>query len=135
MRVTSAFLANYAEVRDGLAFVAGGFPEWWTVQSLPATATMTMVVVLDLDRSEVEARFDLDVVVERPDGTETGIARASASRGKRTDADSPIYVVLAVPVSLQLRTAGMHRFKVSRGEVLAAASLKVRLVGGPRRTD
>src|SRR5438874_7382915 len=96
VRVASAFLANHAEVRDGLAFVAGGFPEWWTVQSLPATATMTMVVVLELDESEIETQFDLDLVVMQPDRSETGIARISASRGRQADDTARVYLVIAV---------------------------------------
>src|SRR5438045_426805 len=74
VRVHSAFLANHAEVRDSLAYVLGGFPEWWTVTELPSSAFLAMVVVLQLERFEIEHEHSFDLVVTRESET-TPIAK------------------------------------------------------------
>jgi hypothetical protein len=128
VRVHSAFLANSAEVKDTLAYVLGGFPEWWTVPALPASAFLAMVVVLELRDDEVDQEYTFDLVVDRL-GDTTPIAQVRSKRGRSDRAPgAPILHVIAVNFIVQFETEGPHDFVLlSYGVQLARVPLLVRL--------
>jgi hypothetical protein len=129
MRITNAFLANHAETRDGLAFVSGAFPEWWTVPSVPAVSNLAMVFVCELEESDLDQSFPLDLVVVRPDGGRDQLVQLVTTR--RADGDAapgtPRFQVAALLFSVQFQEAGLHRFEIVGETATASVPLLVRI--------
>src|SRR6266513_262232 len=63
MKLDWALLANYAEVRDGLAFVTGGGIDTIQTPQLPAVLNATILVRLLLHRTETNKQHSLDLEI------------------------------------------------------------------------
>jgi hypothetical protein len=131
MRIREAFLANSAETRQGLAFVLGGFPEWWTVQSLPSGSLLSMVAVAELDESDLDKDFQVTIRMRHPTNeTDTlGVAGFKrASTAPRVEG-AALRMVLAVPMQVNFRMVGPHEFMVVSGEeIIKQVQLLVKLL-------
>src|SRR5580704_8934577 len=105
MRVNSAFLATYAEARDGLVNVTGGFPAWWTVQSLPTTVQLSLVLVLELEGSEPQGKpmYDFVVRLVHPHGDIDTVLVITSSRLVETSqpVGAPVYQIVAAPLTVE----------------------------------
>src|SRR6476620_11747367 len=68
MDVTTAMLADFAQVREGLLFVASGGVTRCYRDALPAPLGVYLGTVLELDRLEAEQIHQLQVTVVDEDG-------------------------------------------------------------------
>lgn len=131
VRVHSAFLANHAEVRDGLAYVAGGYPAWWSVYRLPVAQTLGIVVVIFVDDDEFGRPLQVQLVLRRPGGGEDDLALVDfwRERDAGTASGVPAHWIVAVNTVVEFRNEGVHEFAVltASGEELARVPLSVRV--------
>jgi hypothetical protein len=130
VKLEAAFLANHAEVHDGLLFVTGGFPEWWSTPALNALQQMALVVVTRLERSEILEKFTYEIVIERPDESQQPVVYVATSRGALpgTSDDQPFFQTVPINFSIDFRQLGLHRYLVKcAGSTLADVPFEVRL--------
>jgi hypothetical protein len=129
VKLEAAFLANHAEVHDGLAFVTGGFPEWWSVPATNTFQQVALVVVARLDRNEVGQTFTYEIIIERPDGTQQPVVYVASSRGQSPHSEAqPLLLLVPIAFSIDFRQLGLHRFLVNyEGETLGDVPFEVRL--------
>jgi hypothetical protein len=128
VRISSAFVANSAEVKDGLAYVMGAFPEWWTLTELPADSTLAFVFVVEMDDWELGQQFQFLIRMDHPEQSSDTLAVIQYSRpADNQQTGTPIRQVVAVPVVAHFRSRGMHTFRVTHQEnLVASVSLYVR---------
>ena len=139
VEVTSAFLANYAELRGPLTNVLGAFPEWWEVPALPHNVVVYAVLGMELDEGEIGDVFTFLVVLQRPDGTTQSISTAQARRvpAEEVVEGSAIHLVLPIPVPVNVSQLGRHQIVViaARGDgerkEVARISFGIRIVTPP----
>jgi hypothetical protein len=142
VKLEAAFLANHAELHDGLAFITGGFPEWWSVPATNTFQQMSLLIVARLDPGEITQTFTYEIIIERPDETQQPVIYVAASRGQSLRSE-PQRLLLPVPItfSIDFRQLGLHRFLVKcEGETLADVPFEVRLAvptppGGVRQVS
>ena len=130
MRVHSAFLADQARIRDGLVYVIGGFPETWSVESLPATTRLTLVVVFELTPDEPDAAHDFGVEMWQNSSGEQ-VATAHVVFGSSGDpvAGAPKYRSVVMSFVAQVRYAGPCEVRLMMGGVpLATVPFAIRIV-------
>jgi len=130
MRVRDFFLANYAEVKDSLAYVLGAFPEWWTVPSIPQVSLLFIVALLEYEESELHTNFKFDIHLQRPDGETVVLASVQTHRGVAPNdvPGSPRYQPVLVGSNIEFRGLGLHQFVLlsEANAELARASIMVR---------
>src|ERR1700733_5982799 len=92
MRVAASFVANHVEAQNSLLYVAGGFPEWWTLNETPCEQTLDLAVVFELAQAELGRPFDVDVVLAHLD-SEQKVARLTVIRSPSDDSveGAPLY--------------------------------------------
>jgi|GEM_PF-1361726 len=135
MRVNSAFVANYAEEKSGVAYVSGGFPEWWTVTDTPMAQTLALVWTCELEANEVGRIFLFDVFLDEPDGTSQKIVHVGVGRRVLTGdiQEAKKRKVVAVNVPVTFRMEGAHVFRIESGDdVRVSVDLYV-AVADPRK--
>jgi hypothetical protein len=121
MEVTTAMLADFAQVREGLLFVASGGVTRCYRDELPAPLGVFLATVLELSRQEAEQIHQLQVVVVDEDGQPLADISGEIQLGAT---QLMINENLNVPITFDLRNVPVERF----GEV------EVRLViGGEHR--
>ncbi len=116
MHVHAAFLANDAKIRDGLAYVIGGFPDSWTVPSLPATTRLTLVVVFELEcREDLQASSEFGVELCH-DGRaeEVATAQVAFAGTHETESGAPRFHSVVMPFDVHLRHVGPHEVRLTR---------------------
>jgi hypothetical protein len=114
VQITNALLANYAEVQNGLAYITGGLPSWWTVPTLPAVSSLSMVVVVELDLDNPQRPIPLDFSFAAPSGTVTPLGNITAQRIPTSTPDgAPLLQVVATTFQLQFSETGLHVFAVA----------------------
>lgn len=130
MRVSSAFLANHAEVHDGLVFVAGGFPEWCNVTHVPGEARFTLVVVLEVDRHDVDRSHHFEI--ELWQGVTRGPIAAphvDITRSNVFVAGAPMFHAFVVPLAVEVHEVGPGEILVKYdGDTIGAVQFGVRIV-------
>jgi hypothetical protein len=147
MKVRDFFLADYADVKDSLAFISGAFPEWWTVVQIPAPATIYVVLLLDYTEEPDElAYFDVEVHGPKSD---VHLFSLQAKRGA-TDRDTPggpRFQPVALQAHVTFQEVGLHQFILfrrfmapigggsSQGPEEARVSLWVQLAPGHNAFD
>src|ERR1700741_786982 len=77
MKLDWAMLANYAEVREGLVFVAGGGIDTVQTPPLPATLNATILVRLLLHRTEANKQHAIDMEITDEDGNTVAKVQAA----------------------------------------------------------
>jgi len=131
MKVTNAFLANYVEVRDSLAYVAGAFPEWWDVPRVPSIGMLFVVVTIELQVHELNTTFNFVLRVDRPDGTATVLSGINTMRGPslRDVPGAPFFQIVPIGTNVEFREAGRHELVLLReAQELARVPFAVRIV-------
>ena len=107
MEVTTAMLADFAQVREGLLFVAsGGSPAATGISSRPRSAC-SWPPVLELDRLEAERLHELHVVVVDEDGQQLAEIAGEIQLGAT---QLMINENLNVPITFDLRNVPVERF-------------------------
>ncbi len=131
VKVTDVVLANYAEMRDGLAFITGGFPDYLTAISPNYSPRIGMVVVVDYEPVEIGMAFHFLVRLVHPDGdADTVVKIGTAPQLKPNHPDfAPIRQVVTVSsLPVEFRMSGLHEFRVvdeNSGELYYSVSLGV----------
>jgi len=114
--ISSAILCDFAQVREGLLFVASGALTRIFRPSLPAPLGVMVGVVVELDFDEVGATHELVVAVkEAATAHQVGRIQATLHAGaSELEPGESLYV--PIPVSLhgiELRSYGPHDVQVS----------------------
>ncbi len=114
MRLANAFLANHAEVRDGLAYVSGAFPEWLEVEALPSAEVLYLVVVVELDQEDLGAPTEIAVSIVPPGGPSTEVVAFKSVREAMEDdpPGSPLLEIVATPLSAVFEVEGRHEYRI-----------------------
>lgn len=136
LRIETAFLANHAEFHDGLAFVNGGFPEWWNTPSWGLLQPFFLVVVSSVAAEERANEHELEVVFRRVDGSESPLVRARIAGGEVRQGDPvlPEYrFSVGLGVMVDFRAEGIHRFVGRLDDQSFDIPLYVRLLPLPER--
>lgn len=113
MRVTNAFLANYAEVKGGVVYASGCFPEWFAGPSLPTIAQFFLVVQGELEPDEVGQVVQVHISLRRPDGRVDQVGIGAANRPFNPEMDteeSPRYLIFIAPTVAQFGVEGLHHY-------------------------
>jgi hypothetical protein len=135
MRVASACIANYAEIRNGIVNILGGYPEWWEVPQLPQQATMFIVVTCEMDHSEAGRTFSFDLKLKRPSGDDPQLLAQIQTVKPPSPAPTGASLKnpIVVPAPVNLGEEGLHEFQLTRtdsGDMFASVSVWVRLNPG-----
>jgi hypothetical protein len=133
MKLDWALLANYAEVRDGLAFVTGGGIDTVETPQLPAVLNATILVRLLLHRTETNKQHSLELEITDEDGSTIAKVQAGVTVALNTDLpvgwDVPSMVALNVH-GLQLAKEGRYAIEISADNV-HLRTLNLRTKVGP----
>lgn len=134
VKIETAFLANHAEWHDGLLFISGGYPEWWSTPAWGQLQQLAIVVVSRLEATELDVQYELDVVFRRPDGGEQPLLHVRTKRVAREGEPAlPTYYGSVVfNFATDFRQEGMHHFLVRQeGITLFDVPVYARLVPLP----
>ena len=105
MNVGTALLCDFATIREGLLHVvAGGITRLWRDQ-YPAPIGCSLALVFEVHPMEAANPHEIDVRVMSEDGEE--IARVQGGFQATPGEDTKVGESLLVPVSLDLRNAGL----------------------------
>jgi hypothetical protein len=107
MDITTAMLADFAQVRDGLLFVSSGGVTRCYRDQLPAPLGVFLATVLELDRMEAERPHEVHVVVVDEDGQQLAEIAGEIQLGGTT---LMINENLNVPITFDLRNVPVERF-------------------------
>lgn len=114
VQIESAFFANHAEVRDSLLFASGAYPEYWTLPELPGNTALTLVLVVRLEIDENDREFTWSVTASSPRGEATKVGQINTKRGGVLAEDgSPLYQIIAAPLVIEFKVAGLHSFTIT----------------------
>lgn len=115
MKVTNAFLANHAEIRDSLVFASGAFPEWWMIPNLTMAQPLAFVATIEMEGSEIGKTYNFILGLEAPEAATTGLAFFTSRRDLVPDetTDAPIYNIFALNFLVPFGTVGLHHFVLS----------------------
>src|SRR3954471_20013826 len=123
MEVTTAMLADFAQVREGLLFVASGGVTRCYRDQLPAPLGVFLATVLELDRHEAEAAHDLQVIVVDEDGQQLAEIAGEIQLG---ETQMMIGENLNVPIVFDLRNVPIERY--------GSVEIRLYIAGEHRRT-
>jgi hypothetical protein len=104
VKVTTALLCDFAQVRDRLLFVAsGGITRVWRTQ-FPAPLGVHLALILELDQVELEGPHELQVIVMGQDG-----ARLAELRGgfQANAGEAELGEMVQIPMAFDLRPVGV----------------------------
>jgi len=107
MDITTAMLADFAQVREGLLFVASGGVTRCYRDQLPAPINVYLATVLELDRIEAERVHELHVVVVDEDGQQLAEIAGEIQLGAT---QMMINENLNVPIVFDLRNVPVERY-------------------------
>ena len=107
MEITTALLADFAQVRDGLLFVSSGGVTRCYRDMLPAPLNIYMAMVLELDRLEAEKVHEVHVVVVDEDGQQLAEISGEIQLGQT---QMMIGENLNVPIVFDLRNVPIERY-------------------------
>lgn len=107
MKVTTALLCDFAQVREGLLFVSSGGVTRLYRETLPAPMGICYAVVVTLDRIELQRPHEFQIVVMDVDGSQVAEARGGFQL-------EPINLEVGekqqVPLAIDLRMAGVDAY-------------------------
>ena len=107
MDVTTAMLADFAQVREGLLFVSSGGITRCYREQLPAPLGVHLAIVLELDRLEAERPHEVRVVVVDEDGGQLAEIAGEIQLG---DTQLMVNENLNLPITFDLRNVPVERF-------------------------
>lgn len=129
MELTSAFLANYAEVRGGVLTAVGAYPEWWDLPIIPGAATIFLVAILDIREAELGQPFWFNFAIRRPDSaSDEPIGVVQALREQPNDEEEiprgvQLRNTIVVGANAVIGTPGLHEFVLT--EMVGTQSIRV----------
>lgn len=139
MKVTNAFLANYAELRESLIFASGASPEWWTVPALNVPSLIAFVATIRLEESEIGKTYNFILELEPPEGSKAGLAFFNSRRDLSPNEtfDGPVYSIFALNFPVPFNTVGLFNFVLSTSgesgvEEIARVPLLIRMANPQR---
>src|SRR5262245_19619512 len=107
MEVTTALLCDFAQVREGLLFVAsGGITRCYRAQ-LPAAFGVELALVIEMDQLESKRPHELQVVILGEDGSQYAELKAGFQVGET--AAEP-HEQVAVPLPIDLRPTPVDKY-------------------------
>jgi hypothetical protein len=130
VHVHAAFLANDAKIRDGLAYVIGGFPDSWTVPALPATSRLTLVVVFELESvPEPDKQHDFAIELRHDSGGEqVATAQVTLAGTFASDTGVPHFRSVVIPFVVDFHHPGPHEICLTEcGTPIATVPFAVRV--------
>jgi hypothetical protein len=115
MKISNAFLANYGEVHDSLAFISGAFPEWWYVTDLTQRVPMRLVVQLQFNDSELDTPFDFQIALRQGSRINPpfGFVKAARQRSDLDVVDAPKFQIWTMAIEVSFFTSGLHEIVIS----------------------
>jgi hypothetical protein len=115
LRVTSFFMANGAEVQNGLFYSLGGGWEFYVVRAVPQRVGINLLCVIDTGRVSENSLLAFAVVVEDPSGNVVASDTFDLTIG---EALRPV-MSSAVPrfVSFEVSECGVWSFKLRSGDM------------------
>jgi hypothetical protein len=123
MEITTAMLADFAQVREGLLFVSSGGITRCYREELPAPLGVFLAVVLELDRVEAERTHDVEVIIVDEDGGQLAQIAGQIQLG---EPQLLLNESLNLPITFDLRNIPVERY----------GNVEARLyVGGELRTS
>lgn len=125
MKVSSLFLANAAEVRDGLLYALGAFPEWLSVPAVPGRLLYSVVIALDLEEADLGRRQHLYLHLVRPDGKSQRMAEVHLTAIRPATDRRVLRQVIAVPVTPLLEVEGVHTVLLVDAKTAHLASTEI----------
>lgn len=135
MRLTTAMLANYAEVRDSLLFICGGSPEWWTLTAPPPTvATLHMATMAEWEPDEIDRPFEMQITLLSPSGEQRPPFPLILPWQHSEDyvAGAPLYRPLVFQFPVEFHEVGRHSIRIAGGnDELALIHFGVRVLLPP----
>jgi hypothetical protein len=130
MHVHAAFLAIDARIRNGLVYAVGGFPDSWTVPSLPTISRLTVVVVFE-PASDEGPDGSADVGVELwhdMNGVQVATAHVTFAGTYEPVSGAPNFRSVVIPFDVHLRHVGPHEIRLTRcGARIAKIGFSVRI--------
>jgi hypothetical protein len=113
MQISTAMFCDFAQVREGLLFVASGGVTRSLRDELPAPIGVFLALVIELDRFEAQQQHTLLVRVIDEDGKELAEVNGTFEFG------SPEMLLIdeqpSIPITLDIRNVAVERY----GPVLA----------------
>jgi len=107
MEITTALLADFAQVREGLLFVASGGVTRCYRDDMPAPLGVFLAVVLALDKLEAERPHDVEVVVIDEDGGQLAQIAGQIQLG---EPQLLLNENLNLPITFDLRNIPVERY-------------------------
>ena len=105
MKISTAILCDFAEVRDNLLFVvAGGVTRLFRAE-WPGPMNVCLAMMVELDRTERETPHELDVQVIDEDGRPVARIQGAFQQGAGPDVD--FHEITFFPFTFDLRQVGI----------------------------
>jgi hypothetical protein len=124
MEITTALLADFAQVREGLLFVSSGGITRCYREELPAPLGVFLAVVLQLDRVEAERTHEVEVMVVDEDGGELARIAGEIQLG---EPQLLLNESLNLPITFDLRNIPVERFGNVEARFYAGGELRTTL--------
>lgn len=124
MEITTAMLADFAQVREGLLFVSSGGITRCYREELPAPLGVFLAVVLQLDRVEAERTHELEVILVDEDGGELARIAGEIQIG---EPQLLLNESLNLPITFDLRNIPVERFGNVEARFYVAGELRATL--------
>jgi hypothetical protein len=124
MEITTAMLADFAQVREGLLFVSSGGVTRCYREELPAPLGVVLAVVLQLDRVEAERTHDVEVRVVDEDGGELAEISGQIQLG---EPQLLLNESLNLPITFDLRNVPVERYGNVESRLYVAGELRTAL--------
>lgn len=115
MKVTTALLCDFVQVREGLLFVSSGGITRLYRDQLPAPLGLHLALVIELDSVEQRRPHDLRVVIVDQDGREAGHADGQFVINSTDVYEPGESALIPVPLPLgpvEIKSYGAHDVKI-----------------------
>lgn len=103
MQVASAFLCDFASVRDNLLYVVAGGVTRMTRAEFPASMMVSLAVVLELHRMELDTPHEIRIRVQNEDGGAVAEVQGAFQMGSESLGDLGVHERAYLPLALDLR--------------------------------
>ncbi len=124
MNISTAMFCDFAQVREGLLFVASGGVTRSLRDELPAPVGVFLALVIELDRFEAQQQHIIRVSIMDEDGKELAEVNGTFEFG------SPELLLIdeqpSIPITLDIRNVAVERY----GPVLASIYIDGVLLNG-----
>lgn len=113
MKITTATLCDFAQVREGLLFLSSGCISRIMRTELPARLGVHLALVVELDEFEITRRHQAKVRVVGPDGQELANVDGSFQIDATLEVGELLQVPLAIPlIDVAATERGGHDVKI-----------------------